>query len=68
MGGIEIDMAGMPPGFTREQAQARIDTPVGSTWSCGAIACRLIYAVASTDEEARMVAPATEDENATSHA
>ena len=55
--GVEIAIADMPAGYTREQAQAWIATPVGSTWSQGALACRLIYAVATVEEERDMVAP-----------
>ena len=55
--GIEVAMAEMPAGYTREQAQAWIHTPVGSTWSQGALARRLIYAVATVEEDRHMVAP-----------
>lgn len=54
---IEVAIAEMPAGQTREQAQAWIDTPIGSTWSQGALACRLIYAVATVEENREMVAP-----------
>jgi len=55
--GVEIAVADMPAGYTREQAQAWLTSPVGSTWSQGALACRLIYAVATVEEERDMVAP-----------
>lgn len=55
--GIEVAMATMPSGYSREDAIAWLDTPVGAAWSRSALTCRLSYAVVSTEEAPSMVAP-----------
>lgn len=55
--GLEISIAAMPAGYTRERALAWLDTPVGQAWAGGALACRLVYAVAIAEETLPMVAP-----------
>lgn len=47
--GIEIDIATMPSGYTREDAQAWLTTPVGAAWSSQALACRLVHAVVNAE-------------------
>jgi len=62
--GIEIAVATMPSGYTREDALAWLETPVGSTWSQGALACRLAHAVVTAEESLPTVALGAESEHA----
>ena len=48
--GIEVAVATMPSGYTREEALNWLETPVGMTWSAGALACRLAQAVVTAEE------------------
>ncbi len=47
--GIEITVATMPSGYTRADALAWLETPVGIAWSSGALACRLAHAVVTAE-------------------
>lgn len=47
--GIEITTATMPSGYSLEQAEAWLKTPVGAAWSTGALACRLAHAVVNAE-------------------
>ncbi|HVO88618.1 MAG TPA: hypothetical protein VMV45_08755 [Casimicrobiaceae bacterium] len=48
--GIEVSVATMPSGYTREDALAWLDTPVGLAWSRDALACRLAHAVVMVED------------------
>jgi len=48
--GVEISMATMPSGYTRDDAHAWLETPVGETWAQGALACRLVHSVVTAEE------------------
>lgn len=50
--GIEIDIATMPSGYTRDDALAWLTTPVGAAWSSQALACRLVHAVVNVESPA----------------
>jgi hypothetical protein len=55
--GIEITVATMPSGYSRADAEAWLQTPVGSAWSKGALACRLAHAVVTADVPNPTTAP-----------
>jgi hypothetical protein len=55
-GGIEVALATMPAGSTRETSLAWLAGPVGRAWCAGALSCRLGHAVAIVPNE-RVFAP-----------